>query len=90
MKARKKPVVIDYYYPAGEYLNEIKAWSTRERPIDIICDGNIDLYEIKITTLEGVMISNQNSDDVIIRGVNGEVYPCKKEVFDKTYDIITP
>ena len=75
MKARKKPCVIDYYYPAGEYLNEIKTWSTEERPIEIACDENAEYYSIKIHTLEGVMTANQDSDDVIIKGFNGEVYP---------------
>lgn len=87
MKAIKKPIEIEYYYPAGEYLTEIKKWSTEDRPIEITCDENVDFYTIKITTLEGVMTANQDSDDVIIKGVNGEVYPCKKEIFDKTYDV---
>ena len=87
MKATKKPIEIDYYYPAGKYLNEIQKWSTKERPIEITCDENVDLYEVKITTLEGVMTSNQDSDDVIIKGINDEVYFCKKEIFNKTYII---
>ena len=87
MKATKKPIEIDYYYPAGKYLNEIQKWSTKERPIEISCNENVDLYTIKITTLEGVMTSNQDSDDVIIKGINGEVYLIKKEIFDKTYTV---
>lgn len=39
---------------------------------------------IDITTLEGVMTAGR--EDWVIRGVKGEVYPCKPEVFDETYD----
>lgn len=39
-----------------------------------------------IETLEGIM--HANAGDYIITGVNGEKYPCKKEIFEKTYDII--
>ena len=39
-----------------------------------------------INTLEGKMTANEGVD-VIIRGVNGEVYPCKKDIFYKTYEI---
>jgi sulfite reductase beta subunit-like hemoprotein len=41
---------------------------------------------IKITTLEGVMIANIG--DYIIRGVAGEFYPCKTEIFRATYEAI--
>lgn len=39
-----------------------------------------------ISTLEGDMLGHKG--DYLITGVNGEVYPCKKEIFEKTYDII--
>lgn len=39
---------------------------------------------IKISTLEGVM--KANFGDWIIKGVNGEFYPCKPDIFDKTYE----
>ena len=41
----------------------------------------------KIITLEGTMIANIG--DWIIRGVNGEFYPCKDDIFRKTYDMNT-
>lgn len=37
-----------------------------------------------IPTLEGLMVAREN--DWIIRGVNGELYPCKPDIFDKTYE----
>ena len=40
--------------------------------------------EIAIQTLEGTMIASVG--DYIIRGVNGELYPCKPDIFEKTYE----
>ena len=40
--------------------------------------------EIDIPTLEGTM--HASVGDYIIRGVNGELYPCKPDIFEKTYD----
>lgn len=37
-----------------------------------------------IPTLEGNMLMTK--DDMLITGVNGEIYPCKKEIFEKTYE----
>jgi hypothetical protein len=43
---------------------------------------------IHLRTLEGVMIARP--DDWIIRGVQGEFYPCKPDIFEATYDVVTP
>ena len=40
--------------------------------------------EMEIETLEGTMKANKG--DWIIRGVKGELYPCKPDVFDMTYE----
>jgi len=39
-----------------------------------------------IKTLEGEMLARQG--DYIIKGVNGEFYPCKPDIFEKTYDAV--
>lgn len=83
MKATKKPVEIDYLVARQEYLDEILAWSTPERPITLETSNMIG-RKIYITTLEGVMTASEG--DYIIKGVNGEVYPCKPDIFEKTYD----
>lgn len=41
-------------------------------------------FRIPIPTLEGTMIANEG--DYIICGVNGEYYPCKPDIFKKTYE----
>ncbi|CAL4858182.1 hypothetical protein BRC2024_KWYBBTRE_CDS_0079 [Acinetobacter phage vB_AbaM_AB-Navy-v2] len=43
---------------------------------------------LSIETLEGTMTASLN--DYIVQGVNGEYYPCKPEIFDKTYDVVLP
>ncbi len=40
----------------------------------------------KVTTMEGVVFGKPG--DYLMFGVNGEKYPCDKEIFEKTYDII--
>lgn len=43
-----------------------------------------EAYTIEISTLEGVMTACKM--DWIIKGVNGEFYPCKPDIFERTYD----
>jgi hypothetical protein len=43
-----------------------------------------DVPWVEIHTLEGVMIGNEH--DWIIRGVEGELYPCKRSIFEATYE----
>lgn len=44
---------------------------------------SVDRHDLRIKTLEGEMIVSDG--DYVIRGVNGEFYPCKPDVFAKTY-----
>ena len=44
--------------------------------------------ELFIKTLEGV--HHASVGDYIIQGVNGELYPCKPDIFEKTYDKVMP
>ncbi|EJX17487.1 hypothetical protein SOJ_17760 [Staphylococcus sp. OJ82] len=39
-----------------------------------------------VNTLEGDMLVN--AGDYIIKGINGEVYPCKPDIFHKTYEVV--
>lgn len=87
MKFRKKPVVIDAARWTG---NEIEGgcpdWlsdainKVPETPGAAIRLG----HDVHIFTLEGVMIANPG--DWIIRGVKGELYPCKPDIFAATYE----
>lgn len=56
----------------------------RKRPI--IIEAYQTKEEVEIETLEGIMRANVG--DYIITGIHGEQYPCKKEVFDETYELV--
>ena len=54
----------------------------RKKPI--VIDAYQSDYIVEIVTLEGTMTANHG--DWIITGVNGEKYPCKPDIFKKTYE----
>ena len=76
MKFRKKPVVIEAVQWKGDNLKEAQ----------LFCPDIIQLFDthLSIFTKEGVMTCDLN--DWIIRGVVGEFYPCKPDIFEQTYD----
>jgi hypothetical protein len=93
-KFRKKPVVIDAFQVTEEtrrdnrdwpeWLN--RAWNLERTDIGSVCpwvhgwsDGPLG-----IQTLEGFM--RCEIGDWIIRGVKGELYPCKTDIFEATYE----
>ena len=79
---RKKPVVIEAMNLSFETMNEVKEWcngKTWSQPPMRAVTG------ISIKTLEGTM--NASFGDWVIKGVNGEFYPCKPDIFEKTYEI---
>ena len=77
MKYRKKPVTIEAFRLGHE---EPPEWFWESSRLDGIHeDGSVDLR-----TLEGVMRANPG--DWVIRGVEGEIYPCKHSVFEQTYE----
>jgi hypothetical protein len=78
---RKKPVVIEaiqipFYEMEAEFLHG--------NPDVIFKRENGQIIEAIISTLEGTMTGNPG--DWIIRGVKGEIYPCKPDIFAATYD----
>lgn len=89
MKYRKKPVVIDAFQFDGDFMNKDRIYYIPDWAVYMVHNGYIKYKsyakgELEIKTLEGVMIANIG--DYIIRGVNGEVYPCKPDIFEKTYE----
>lgn len=87
MKFRKKPVVIEAIQYDGNNGNALNNWSHGTVVESQICEpteNNPRGAYIQIRTLEGTMIGNVN--DWIIKGVNGEYYPCKPDIFEKTYE----
>lgn len=84
---RKKPVVIEAFrWTGGQDQTEDPAWiidamNRNEVYFDHPYTENVAL---KIKTLEGIMTANQG--DWIIKGVKGEIYPCKPDIFEATYE----
>ncbi len=93
MKFRKKPVEITAIQYRGFNLVEVLEFTGRHPRFNewfsdveeyrayVSRNGNI----FKIFTLEGVMEASPG--DWIIRGVKGEHYPCKPDIFEATYEI---
>lgn len=92
MKYRKKPVVIDAFKWTGDQnQTEDPEWvieALKDGTVFIpLVDWAIEKYGkpiMEINTLEGVMIASQG--DYIIQGVQGELYPCKPDIFELTYE----
>ena len=92
-KFRKKPVVIE----AIQLTEELALSCLCDRvpgPFGLHVSGSyhperreVNHARISIKTLEGTM--NANLNDWIIKGVKGELYPCKPDIFNATYDVIT-
>ena len=81
-KFRKKPVVIDAIQWLGDF-DAIRAFMEGDEEVIFMNDG---AETLDVPTLEGRMTARPN--DWIIRGVKGEVYPIKDEIFRMTYEPI--
>ena len=79
---KKKPVVIEAIQWSGENnINAIIEWLGDNL---ISEESNVGTVGRWIKTLEGNMMISYG--DYIIKGVNGEFYPCKPDIFEKTYE----
>jgi len=78
MKFRKKPVTIEAIKWTGKNNKEVSEF--------ILGYGVITINEEEITipTLEGLVTASKG--DWIIKGIKGEFYPCKPDIFDATYE----
>ena len=76
----KKPVVIRACQWTGENGSEMSLFLKQ-----IYLTISIDDKTLYIKTLEGLMMASVG--DYIIEGVNGEYYPCKPDIFNKTYEM---
>ena len=79
-KFRKLPVVIEAIQITEETFS--RPHPHPEHILGLVYDPM--KKEVRIKTLEGMMIGNIG--DWIIKGVNGEFYPCKPDIFEKTYE----
>lgn len=87
---RKLPVEVEAFRIGIDYIPD---WfMDKVTNNEIILHGKSSGFEhyddtnCDIKTLEGTMHANYG--DYIIKGVNGEIYPCKPEIFEKTYELL--
>lgn len=78
MKFRKRPIVIEaeLFHPEGPTIEGVS--------FKLEGFGSSKIKTFYIKTLEGDM--EVKAGDWVITGVNGEKYPCKPDIFEKTYE----
>ena len=87
IKATKKPVTIECVKWDGENIEEIMAFCGDSAFTAVESQmGQTETEELYIKTLEGN--HHASVGDYIIKGVKGEFYPCKPDIFENTYDIV--
>lgn len=91
IKARKKPVIIECVQWDGTNKKEIEEFCGKECIFELdthAYDAGVapPRWNLTIHTLEGDHFAIEG--DYIIKGIKGEFYPCKKDIFLKTYDIV--
>jgi len=84
---RKKPVVIEAIRWTGKNRNEIDSFLGITTDPNFANHGYAEDGTLLIKTLEsGHGMHTARKGDMIIRGVDGEFYPCKMSIFKKTYE----
>jgi hypothetical protein len=86
MRVRKKPVEVDAWFIKDLYKDN---WANVDNVIKDAWDRELLMFHethLSIKTLEGEMIGQKT--DYLIMGVNGEFYPCKPDIFEKTYEVV--
>lgn len=91
MKYRKKPIIVDAVKMLSCGFAETPEWVTNALSENRIYYSNVfNTNCIKdgfiVQTLEGNM--KGNIGDYLIKGVDGELYPCKGDIFRKTYELM--
>ena len=90
MKYRQKPVEVEAFKLTTDPKRIAPDWFTKavadERIyIDrVMKDGHIDVYGRTIRTQYGKVCAKLG--DYVIKGINGELYPCEADIFKKTYE----
>lgn len=93
MKYRKKPVVIEAFRYDGDLQGSdgkfyVPLWAVKALAEGVMYYGSrgYEPCELFINTLEGT--HHVSVGDYVIKGVNGELYPCKPDIFEKTYEVV--
>ena len=88
-KFRKKPVVIEATQWDGTFSDKQRIEKENPTLVESACQWHEGRNEVSlwmIKTLEGNHIVSRN--DWIIKGIKGEFYPCKPDIFEATYELV--
>lgn len=85
-KFRKKPVVVEAIKFTRQTYDEVREFTERKAYALSIPRHPNGRATCKIDTLEGDMTATEG--DYIIKGVQGEFYPCKPDIFEETYETV--
>jgi hypothetical protein len=83
-KYRKKPVVIEAIQYTGNNQNEILNFA-KKSAIWHYASGILSIYTLENFQGESLVVSK---GDWVIKGVKGEFYPCKPDIFEQTYELV--
>lgn len=84
---QKKPIEVSAVQVTDQNVNDVAAWCGGTA-VNMMLPVNppIHVSEIHIKTLEGIMAAQPG--DWVIRGIKGEFYPCRGDIFEITYQHI--
>lgn len=82
---RKKPVVIEAIQWNGESKDAVFKFIGNDPSLALFYDNDGQYGMLRMSTLEGIALASIG--DYIIKGVKGEFYPCKPDIFEMTYDV---
>ena len=85
MKYRKKPVVIEAVQWDGENLDEVMTFCNGDASYELMARGASGLVIATLEDGESIARHVASVGDFIIKGVAGEFYPCKPDIFAATY-----
>lgn len=86
MKVRKKPVEVEAFKFTLKKKDREPDWFLKEIGNSVIIEQVGAKQEWFIMTLEGKMKISKG--DWVIKGVHNEIYPCKPDIFNLTYDVV--
>ncbi len=84
---RKKPVEIEAVQFTGRNQREVLSFIYPDLSEDALRGAEVMNLPVVISTLEGDMTASPG--DWVIKGVQGEFYPCKPAIFTATYDPVS-
>ena len=81
---RKKPVVVEAEQYTVDHWEDVALFLGGESQRNISWSMSERSWDLRIVTLEGTM--HASPGDWIIKGIKGEFYPCKPDIFEATYE----